>query len=169
MVELPSLRDWSRRNRGNRVIVDRVAAWMAIAGWVGIGKNRRLRIVLSQVPKCAGPPPRERRPVRGDPGPGAPIHQWVGQIARSGPPAVDGNCRLSGNWKERRGEVLAIPGPQMRGTWGTHSTVSQTHLNTKATAYRNSAGTLPEDPLIARDERGTAPDTRMSGPPGRLK
>jgi len=61
--------------------------------------------------------------------------------------AVDGNCRPDGNWKERAGEVRVLPGPQMRGistpgtktcpwgprTWGTHSTVSQTHPETRAT------------------------------------
>jgi hypothetical protein len=34
--------------------------------------------------------------------------------------------------------------------------------------HRNPLATLPEDPLIAnkaRDERGTVPDTGMSGPP----
>jgi hypothetical protein len=36
--------------------------------------------------------------------------------------------------------------------------------------HRNPLATLPEDPLIAnkaRDERGTVPDTGMSGPPAR--
>lgn len=45
----------SRRNRRDRVIVGSVATWKAIADKMGIGKNGRLRFVLSPVPKCEGP------------------------------------------------------------------------------------------------------------------
>lgn len=44
-------------------------------GCRGGAKNGRPEIVHSQAPKCEAPPPQERRPVRGDPGPGAPTHR----------------------------------------------------------------------------------------------
>jgi len=39
----------------------------------------RLRFVVSQVPKCEGPPPHRRRPVRGDLEPGTPGHLFLAQ------------------------------------------------------------------------------------------
>src|ERR1039457_6788445 len=57
-----------------------------------VGHPRWRGIMRTQVPKCEGSPPHGRRPVRGDPGPGAPnllmmIEMWATRLISNWPPA----------------------------------------------------------------------------------